>query len=112
MRHGLLLIGTLYQSAAVLPVAGDYGVVPCRVIGGSQAVVIARRWLPGLLAQWHELAGEGMQDLRMFRSVEDVFPWVYVAVPNLVQHQEVKSTWGGGSHTSGTFSPNWRVVPG
>lgn len=108
IRLGMLLVGSLYQHEAVPPVA-DYGLVPCRLIGGSQAIVLARQWVPVVIENWHRLAGEGMQDLRMYRSLCGVFPWVFVHSPNLVQHRPVNSTWGGPGHSSPTFSEDWRA---
>lgn len=104
-----LLVGTLYHAAEPVPVTMDYGLVHCRQIGGSQAAVISRKWFPTLAERWEKLAHEGMQDLRMYRSVEDVFPWIPVHTPNLVDHQAVASTWGGRPHSSPSFSPDWRA---
>lgn len=108
VRWRMCLVGTLYQGGP-WPVHGDYSLAPAELIGGSQAVVIKRDWLPELIRLWPTL-NVGMQDMRMFAAAGRYFPWVYVHQPNLVDHQKTPSTWNGPPHTSPTFDPDWKAA--
>lgn len=74
-------------------------------LGGSQAIMIRRDQLDVVLEAWENDFGGEMQDLRIYRSIN-----VPVAnhLPNLVQHQPCKSTWGGPFHDSPTFDLEWK----
>lgn len=108
VKYGMCLVGSLYQGDVPAKVyGGDYGLYDATLIGGSQAVVVKRCWLPVLLDMWVGLK-VGMQDMRFFFGVNEFFPFVYVSHPNLVQHQPVPSTWAGPKHQSVTFDPDWK----
>ncbi len=106
LRHNL----ERWPAAPVASLYGDApdGRLPCDVIGGSQAVLIAQEHLPVVLAAWDDFAPEVMQDLRIYRAAPEAVPFVPVHLPNLVQHRPVASTWGGPAHCSATFDPDWR----
>jgi hypothetical protein len=107
VRFGMALVGTLYQGGP-WEVLGDYSLAPAGQIGGSQAVVLKRSWLPELIRMWPGLH-VGMQDMRMYQGVEQYFPYVFVHQPNLVQHAAVPSTWDGPPHVSPTFDQDWKA---
>ncbi|QJW93262.1 hypothetical protein [Frigoriglobus tundricola] len=109
VKHGICLVGTLYHGGEVYSdTAKGYGMAPCGLIAGSQGVVIRRDWAEELLRRWGALKRHGMTDLRFFRSLDAVFPFVFVHNPNLVQHKTEPSIWGGPKHTTSNFSPDYK----
>ena len=100
-------VATLYDHGK--PVRGDVKFVDPCIIGGSQAILISRDWLPEVLDQWDRGYGhDTMQDLRIYGSLcgrNEILP---IHTPNLVQHQGCASTWGGQPHYSLSFDPAFR----
>lgn len=73
-------------------------------IGGSQGLFFSRDAALKIVANWHNFPSSFMQDLRMFRTIREI----YTHQPNLVQHRSEPSTWGGRPHISPTYDPVWR----
>lgn len=99
-----LKVGSLYCHDSGV---GDFVELPAQSLGGSQAIVISREWLPKVLKQWDEHHPSLMQDLRIYRTVEMIFGHC----PSLIQHRAGKSTWGGPHHSTMTFDAEYRSGP-
>ncbi|OWK46607.1 hypothetical protein [Fimbriiglobus ruber] len=108
IRWDFLLLGSLYQGGGEDRPDCGFTLYPAELLGGSQAIIIARRFLPTVLELWNT-HGDVMQDLRMYRTLEGIFPQVMVHEPHLVQHRPVASTWDGRPHQSTSFNEDWRA---
>ena len=109
LKYGVCLVGTLYEGANLPATCRNFREVHPGAIGGSQAIVIKRDWIPSILAQWNKYPNFTLQDLRIYRSLLGTQQKLFCHSPNLVQHRPEVSTWGGGKHTSPTFDLNWRA---
>lgn len=73
-------------------------------LGGSQGILLSRAFVLRVVQKWAQCESGIMQDLRLFRLADRV----HVHQPNLVQHRQAISTWGGLPHVSDTFDLHWR----
>lgn len=80
-----------------------YGACPTGMYG-SQFYIMSRECLEWAITHWHSIVG--MQDIKILNLSRGKTICVYS--PNMVQHRSVPSVWGGISHTSNTFSEDWR----
>lgn len=107
--HGFALVATLYNTIHEQPQQPTYHLFQPDVLGGSQAIIIKRSWLPEVLNQWESFHPSLMQDLRIYRSLAKLGQPLYVHNPGLVQHQDTPSTWNGPRHNAITFDEEWKA---
>jgi len=74
---------------------------------GSQALLLARPAVEHIVQQWSTINAAG--DLRLVRLAAQLGRPFYYHTPSLVQHQQVRSTWGGAAHKALDFDPDWRA---
>lgn len=111
LQNQSFMFGTLYgdrTSEHVQPVTiydGDYSY---NMSGHycSQALLIHKKVIKYLIDNWSKAIG--WQDIRFQKLLSQLFNLSWGSIVNLIQHQEVKSTWGGGAHSTPYFDKNYK----
>lgn len=81
------------------------GIAPnAAAVANSQGILLSRKLVTQIVADWYKFAPHVMSDIRIFR----IAGRVHTHQPNLIQHRTEVSTWGGAKHVSTTFDYDWR----
>jgi hypothetical protein len=74
---------------------------------GTQAVLLSRPTVEHVVSGWN--TSNAAADLKLMSLAGQFRRPLYYHSPSLVQHRQVPSTWGGGTHSAPDFDPNWRA---